>query len=400
MGWIKYWETKNVYICKPKTCLMPNSKKLHIVCFDIPYPTVYGGVIDVFYRIKALHEAGVAVTLHCTHKGPLVHYRELECLCEKVYYYPRHVSLRDIFGNRPITVAGRPNGDVLKNLMRDDSPILYEGLVSCGTIDAEELRGRKKYFRECNIEHDYYNALAKATRWGKKRLYYIAEARKLKRFEDVIGNATAIFALARHDEEHFRERFPETETVYVPCFHKNERVTCMEGRGNEILYHGNLDVAENRMAAMFIIKEIAPCLPQYRFVIAGKYQGGDLVREADRAGNVTLRTNLSEGQMEELTHNAQIQLLITFQATGMKLKLLNSLFEGRHVVCNQNMVHGTELGALCHIANDAETIVEMCKRLHEQPFSEREIEERGKTLRNFDNRMLAERMIGCIFGAK
>ena len=27
---------------------------LHIIAFNVPYPANYGGVIDVFYRIKAL----------------------------------------------------------------------------------------------------------------------------------------------------------------------------------------------------------------------------------------------------------------------------------------------------------------------------------------------------------
>ena len=32
---------------------------LHVIAFDVPYPANYGGVIDVFYRVKALSEAGV-----------------------------------------------------------------------------------------------------------------------------------------------------------------------------------------------------------------------------------------------------------------------------------------------------------------------------------------------------
>ena len=29
-------------------------KEVHIVSFDVPYPPNYGGVIDVFYKIKTL----------------------------------------------------------------------------------------------------------------------------------------------------------------------------------------------------------------------------------------------------------------------------------------------------------------------------------------------------------
>ena len=38
---------------------------LHIVTFNVPWPADYGGVIDVYYRVKALSEMGVRVHLHC-----------------------------------------------------------------------------------------------------------------------------------------------------------------------------------------------------------------------------------------------------------------------------------------------------------------------------------------------
>lgn len=41
-----------------------SDKFLHIVSFDIPYPVNYGGVIDVYYKIEALHKKGIKVILH------------------------------------------------------------------------------------------------------------------------------------------------------------------------------------------------------------------------------------------------------------------------------------------------------------------------------------------------
>ena len=61
--------------------------------------------------------------------------------------------------------------------------------------------------------------------------------------------------------------------------------------------------------------------------------------------------------MNNLIENAQIHILITFQATGLKLKLLNSLFAGRHTIINQLMVTGSGLQKICHIANTAEEII-------------------------------------------
>lgn len=39
--------------------------KLHIVAFDVPYPPDYGGVIDIFYKLKSLNDAGCKIYFHC-----------------------------------------------------------------------------------------------------------------------------------------------------------------------------------------------------------------------------------------------------------------------------------------------------------------------------------------------
>ena len=38
-----------------------NNKTIHIIVFDVPYPSDYGGIIDVFYKLKALHQLGVNI---------------------------------------------------------------------------------------------------------------------------------------------------------------------------------------------------------------------------------------------------------------------------------------------------------------------------------------------------
>lgn len=369
------------------------SNHLHIVCFDIPYPANYGGAIDVYYRIRALKEAGVGITLHCTYKGDLVHYPELEDLCEKVYYYPRKIAISGILNSLPLAVTGRPNEAILQNLLQDDAPILYEGLVCCGTMAAPELRGRKKYFRECNVEHDYYRALAGSSHNLRDRCYYRLEAKRLERFEQVLKHADGIFALAHHDETHFRQEYPMVETSYIPCFHAHRELTCPIGTGRGILYHGNLRVEENRKAAEYILREIAPRMPEIPFTIAGT--NADTLKV--HGGNVMLVSNPGEEQMKQLMREAQIHLLVTFQTTGLKLKLLNALFEGRHVVCNPEMVYGTPLSELCHIGQDTKQLIEQCRSQYHSAFSDKDIQNRQNILHLLDNKNLSQQIIDHIF---
>ena len=73
-----------------------NSKHLHIISFDVPYPTNYGGVIDVYYKMKALHQQGIKIHLHCFEYGR-AEAKILEDICEKVYYYKRKMNKTLLF---------------------------------------------------------------------------------------------------------------------------------------------------------------------------------------------------------------------------------------------------------------------------------------------------------------
>ena len=68
-------------------CVYMQKRVLHIVSFDNPFPPVYGGIIEVFFKIKPLHDLGVCIHFHCfvdliPQKNP-----ELERITEKIYYY-------------------------------------------------------------------------------------------------------------------------------------------------------------------------------------------------------------------------------------------------------------------------------------------------------------------------
>ena len=68
-------------------------KHLHVVSFDVPFPANYGGIIDVFYRIKTLSESGVKIHLHCfEYSRNRIRPKELEDICFSVDYYQRKES--------------------------------------------------------------------------------------------------------------------------------------------------------------------------------------------------------------------------------------------------------------------------------------------------------------------
>lgn len=90
--------------------------------------------------------------------------------------------------------------------------------------------------------------------------------------------------------------------------------------------------------------------------------GKRLLKAAKKHANVIVEANPSEERMDKLIQEAQLNLLVTFQGTGLKLKLLNCLFAGRHIVVNPLMVQGSGIENLCHIADSPQGIIDLCHR--------------------------------------
>lgn len=353
-------------------------RHLHVISFNIPWPANYGGVIDVYYKLKALHAAGIQIILHCfEYERP--HAPELNLVCERVYYYRRRTGLAANCTLLPYNVYSRKTPELLANLLKDDYPILFEGLHSCYYLNDPRLRNRKKIFRECNIEHDYYRHLAKAETNGIKKCFFYLEALRFERYQPIVSAADCMIAVSAADAAYLRQVFPGKEILFMPCFHGNEEVTSSPGQSDFILYHGKLSVVENERAALFLIQSVFSHLP-YRCIIAGMNPSARLREAASPYKNITIEANPSAERMNRLIHEAQIQTLITFQDTGLKLKLLNGLFAGRHAVVNSLMLTGSGLENLCHIADTPEEIIQACHSLMTRPFDAQAIADRKALL--------------------
>jgi hypothetical protein len=147
------------------------TKHLHIISFDVPYPADYGGVVDVFFKIKSLASSGVKIILHCYEYGrgrP----KELEKYCSEIFYYSRKLNVYGLAKGYPYIVSSRNQSKLLKRLVQDDYPILFEGLHSCFFLSHPQLQSRNKTVRTHNVEHNYYYALGNSVDSLIKKKYF------------------------------------------------------------------------------------------------------------------------------------------------------------------------------------------------------------------------------------
>jgi hypothetical protein len=337
---------------------MPD-KHLHIISFDIPYPPNYGGVIDVYFKIRTLHELGIKIHLHC-------------------FEYP-----------------GRDRSAELNS--KDNYPVLFEGLHSCYYIDDPRIRERLKIYRESNIEHRYYFNLFKVAANLGNRIYFLVASAKLRLYQKVLRHADMMFAVSQHDTEYLQSHFPGKEIYHLPSFHANNQVSVLPGKGDYALYHGNIEVPENEFAATYLVTKVFDGF-DIPLIIAGMNPREKFIKLAESRPNVKVVANPDDQKMFELIRNAQVNILVTFQATGLKLKLLNTLYNGRFCLVNEPMVTGTSLDSLCEIADTADEMRSRLKELFNKEFTLDEAGRRSDFLKvRYDNLVNGQRMAGLIY---
>ena len=365
------------------------SKRIHVISFQVPYPADYGGVIDVYYKVKALKDAGYKVALHCfAYKGrkdsPSLHN-----IADEVYIYKRNTCVFNRLLLKPYIVKSRQSKELLERLLQDNDPILFEGLHTTHLLSSPLLKDRKKFVRAHNIEGEYYKYLADATVSMKKKFFFNWESIRLQRYEKVLSNADVIFAITEKEKRYFATTYPTVTTELLPCFH-NGADDCPEasqrGSGNYLLYNGNLSVEENLNAVYFLAERVIPSFPDVKWVIAGGNPPKELYEVVQAMDNVEIIANPTSTEMSKLIAEAAANVLITFQSTGIKLKLINALYKGGHCIVNDKMIESTGLKEVCMVTHSDKDLIDTIKNALSQKITDEQLALRKVVLRqSYDN---------------
>ena len=369
-------------------------KDLHIISLNVPYPPDYGGMIDTYYRIRSLHNLGVRIHLHCFEYGSQ-HSKNLESLCETISYYPRKSVLLRQFSTIPYIVSSRKSKKLLNSLIRNDYPILFDGLHTTFYINHPAFANRKKLVRLHNIEHKYYHTLADNEPNLLKKIYYLLESAKLKSYEKVLGMADSILSISDSDQEYFNSEYHNS--VFLAPFHPFNKWKNIPVTGEYVIYHGDLSVNENSAISDSLISNVFSKIP-YKCVIAGKDPPEFIKSHASRYKNIMVVSNPGNDQITNLIVNAQINLLPALSANGFKLKLLIALYAGRHCLVNSAVAENTSIMNLCSVADSNAEIVNSVHLLMKERFTDEMILERQRVLsEKFYNGNNAGKLIGLIF---
>jgi len=353
-------------------------------------------VFDLFYKIKTLHESGIKIHLHCFEYGR-GEQPELKKYCAEVHYYQREKLVAGIPLRLPYIVSSRINPLLIKNISKDNYPVLLEGIHCTYYLYNGELSKRKVLVRLHNVEYQYYRQLAGSTNNFYKKVYYSLESRLLKKYEKRISKQGKFIAVNKKDQLTYQKVFSAKDVEFLPVFLPFNEVKSENGTGSFCLYQGNLSVAENEKAALWLLQNIFNQLINIPFIIAGKNPSEELMNEAVKNKNVQIISNPSQNEMEELIKNAHIHLLPSFNSTGIKIKLLNALFNGRFIITNAASLEGTGLETFCELAETPNEYIAKIQKLFEIPFTENDINKRKEILETmYDNEKNGQQLMSWL----
>jgi hypothetical protein len=346
-------------------------------------------------RLRMMKKAGITVHLHYFSYNERGTPAELGDFCESVNVYSRKTGQAGLSSRLPYIVSSRINDELVNRLNQDSFPILLEGIHCTGILPLLNRAGRKIVVRMHNEESIYYSELARSEIDLFKKLFYLRESRQLKKYSAQLPADCVYACVSESDVLRLRNIYHLDQVVLIPTFPSWQVVTGMEGVGNFCLYHGNLAVPENEEAATWLLRKV---FTQTRvpFVIAGKKPSRRLKKLAHLCQHTCLVADPGEAEMNDLVRKAHIHVLPAFnkQPTGIRLKLLHALFEGRHCIVNEAMVAGTGLEEACYTASTANAFASVITQLYHQPFTGEEINLRKHLLeKTYNNEKNNERFI-------
>lgn len=342
---------------------MYQGKSLHFVSMDVPYPPNYGGIIDVFYKLKAFSYFGIEIDLH------LFGFNEnnvgiFKKYAKNVYFYQIHQKPYYLLQKYPLSVRSRDSKLFYERIKSLKAPIFFESLKTTFILNKYNLDDYPKYLRLHNIEQNYFFGLARSEKNIFKKLLFYIEARKYINYEKIHHEFDEVFTLSKFEQDYTEKKFNKGN--FIPVFHGNKSFQLLSEKGKFALYHGDLRTSDNRKVVSFLIevfKEI-----DYPFVIASSTKEEWVKSKIQNFNHIKFVRLKDFDHLRELFESTHINISWSFQESGTKLKIINALFNSRFSIINKNVIDDEVISNLCVKVSDKSELINAINELKDQPF--------------------------------
>jgi polysaccharide biosynthesis protein PslH len=386
-------------------------KKILIVSPDFPYPPNHGGRVDIWGRIKVLHEMGFSIDLLATVKEP-PRPHDIDIVYQfvnEIMLCKRKTGVHALMSLKPYQVTSRTPLSRVK-LSRKYHFVLLETEYVAPILDNDSLLGERFILREHNDESSYFRGLAKSVGSGWKKMYYLSESVKFRFMSSGLQKRIKNLMFISYDE-HARfiaEKRLERDTcnpIFLPPPSARQEFETLPLDTRRVLFLGSLFAPNNVYAIKWYIDHVHQKLrdiPEYKLVISGNTKGADptfVKRIRTLCGKYNDIVFYENPENTDLIYS-QCAVFVNpmHHGAGVKLKTINAIESGLPVVSTTVGKEGTGLDSAVHlhVADTADDFAKAVRELLVHPDKGRALVREAQLYlaNNFDHSRILNTFLG------
>lgn len=365
-------------------CVDLAAMKISIFAMEIPYPPIHGGRVDIWRRVKALHQAGVKIQLvgwsHTLPSSdelavianytedfyPILYKRTPSSLALRAYdllSYPLEVTSR--------ILRGKDREDLLSAVKQFAPDIIFADHIHTGVMAKQISEALNVPFvvRSHDIEHLHYQYWLQSST-GLKKLVRLLSLNHLEEYEEtILKQALAFYDISIDDLQFWKDRGLTNGHWLPPLIELSDNSQSSgtsTGKDSKASYDavflGNL-VADNNVAGVsWFIKQVLPILrskkPDVKVLIAGSNPTSEVINLCEKFDDVVLIAN--PPSTAEIHAMGRVLINPVAVGSGVSIKSIDMLAIGKPIVTLPKGLSGLpeEAKKFFRVASDEESFAE------------------------------------------
>lgn len=222
-----------------------------------------------------------------------------------------------------------------RNYADYDTIVMNGGVLSGSMIDYFKSLGKTVITIHHNVEHFYHKDNKTIDSFGG-RIFYIVDGNE----KNAILKSDLNLSISKADIEELKQYY-KLENIntfhYIGCFEHKERKNNITPnhteKNNTLLITGSLcDVQTKQSIKYFInnyITAIKHTFPTWQIIIAGRNPDDELISLCDSFG---IKVIANPDNMDAIVQSCDVYICPTFLGSGLKLRIMDALRNGRPVI--------------------------------------------------------------------
>ncbi|GAB3813234.1 hypothetical protein GCM10028895_05060 [Pontibacter rugosus] len=326
-------------------------KSILVVSPSFPYPSDYGGGVDIWRRIKSLVKLGYKVDLLATVKSQPVKedIEYVKGILNDVLFVERENKAVYLLSKTPLQVKSRAKLRDISLSNAYDITILegdYVGMI----LENKSLHTKHILLRNHNDESKYFKKLAFSSGINLDSLYYISEFLKFKYYvNSYLFNKikNILFISSEEYAEFVQRKLAGFNVVHLPTPINISDYKSRDLTGGKIVFVGSLFMVNNQEAILWYLNNVHSSLlriPDYQLIIAGSTKGHDISSFLGKIKDYpSVHIEIDVPDLELIYNQASIFINPMRSGAGVKIKSINAIIEGIPLISTSVGVEGIGL---------------------------------------------------------